>query len=692
MSRRALLLVTALLLAAAAGAQVPTGMVLGEARALDPAPWTRDGSAWTRTIHESGAAFLKVRFTSVDLPPGASITVRDTDGHVVETLTGRGPGDAGRFWSLAVPGDQLELVYRPARRGTGERPFRVTRVVVGDPVAFDALRPHAKSVCAPADFEPVACYQGDAAKWAAIRTTASVLTMVGDTAIACTGVLVSPRDGVLTTATCLQDAAACADAEFVFGNYRTDCGGPSRNAWTSYRCAETLGTSPFLACDPTMGSLDYSLHRADGAPSATWGWSDPDPTPLISGEALYVPQHAAGRPMEIVHGSGADVEVDGTTLRYYGTLDTESTSVGAPIFRDADDRLVGLHHCGGCASPGVGNRGVRMQEIEPEIAAHLCTDALSLEPVDGALVQWAGNGDTVLDPGEIWALVPTVLDASCSLGATTVEATFAVAAGSAPITLLDTTSTFGDLDAGERADGTPIRFRVDGGTPCAGEARIDWSTITSGGGPFAGATDYAVLPLGTVPRTPLLAEGFDTASGATPPAGWTVDDGGTGLGEEGSTWVFDDPGARALLDPPFAIVDSEFLGPGFTMDESLRTPPIDASAYTGLLLRFEHDFRWFDGSLEEVADVDIRSTATAGAWTTVTTFTGGDALGTVEVDLTAVPRGNDVEVRFRYSNAEWEWWWAVDDVEVLGDTGPVCEVVLFADGFESGNTTAWAVP
>ncbi|MEM8929585.1 MAG: hypothetical protein AAGE94_00320 [Acidobacteriota bacterium] len=673
-------------------------VVVGTAIAVEPTPMAWTGTRWIRTLREPGAAFLKLDLDRVDLPPGATLSVLDGIGRTIETITGRGPGDAGRFWSLAVPGDRLQLVYNPPRATSRSTPpFRVVRILAGDADVFDALRPIArpsdrKSVCAPADFEDAICYQADAAKWAAIRTTAGVLAMVGDTMIACTGVLVSPRDGVLTTSTCLPDAAACANAEFVFGHYRTGCNdGSPADPWTSYRCAETLAASPFTSCDPSAGNLDFTLHRADGGPSVTWGWSDPDPTPLTSGEALYIPQHASGRPLEIVHGSGADVEVDGMTLRYYGTLDTESTSVGAPIFRDADDRLVGLHHCGGCASPGIGNRGVRMQEIDPQIASHLCADTLTLEPVAGSLSQWAGNGDAFLDPGEVWSLVPTVLNAACTTATTGVEATFAVAAGSAPITLLDTVSTFGDLAGGERADGSPIRFRVDSATACAGSAVIDWSSISSAGGPFAGADDYASMALGDVPRTPLLDEDFATASGTTPPAGWAVDDGGTGMGEEGSTWVFDDPGDRQLLDPPFAIVDSEFLGPGFTMDESLRPPTIDASAFTGLLLRFRHDFRWFDGNQVEQADVDVRSTATGGVWTTVATFTGADTSGPVEIDLSATVAA-DVEIRFRYADAEWEWWWALDDVEVLGDNGPVCQPVLFADGFEAGNTSAWSVP
>ena len=55
------------------------------------------------------------------------------------------------------------------------------------------------------------------------------------------------------------------------------------------------------------------------------------------------------------------------TRRYYNTLDTEGRSSGSPIFREADGKLVELHHCGGCSTPWVGNRGMLMSDIFPGI-------------------------------------------------------------------------------------------------------------------------------------------------------------------------------------------------------------------------------------------------------------------------------------------------------------------------------------
>ena len=661
---------------------------------------------WQYGLVRPGAAFLKPHFAEVDLPPGHVLRILDGRGREVEKITGHGPQDRKHFWGLSVPGDRLVLElqvlgHRPFERQATRRPaFRLTKIMVGDAEVLSSFLPSwpgsdlagaAKSICEPAEFTDAICHQGDSGRWANIAATAGILEIVGDQAFFCTGVNVSPRNLMLTTESCLADTAACENAEFIFGQYREACGsGDVSDSWQSFRCLETVASSPFdNQCEPDSNRLDFSLHLIDGEAAATWGYADPDPTPLSSGEGLYIVQHADGRPLELTEGSGADVEVDGQTLRYFGSLDTESSSVGAPIFRETDDRLVALHHCGGCASPTLGNRGVMMSDIEPLIAPFLCEDSVLLEPVaTEAFSPVTGNGDTVLDPGETWQLTPRLLNAACSAGANAISADFQVGTGSAPITLLDTTSTFGNLGAGTSGDGTPIQFTVDVAQPCSGQVVLDLASINSNQGGFSGQDDYADLEIGEVPTSTLLGEDF---AAGIPPA-WSLDHQGTGDGE-GSTWTTEDPGQRDLFPSTYAIVDSEFLGPGLTMDESLISPVIDTTAFSNLSLKFDHHFRWFNGEMDEKADVDIRSSATAGVWTQVLRFQGADALGAEQVDLTAYGAA-DVQIRFRYFDAEWEWWWAIDNIELLGDNGRVCFTGIFADGFESQDTSAWsrAVP
>ncbi|MEM8994678.1 MAG: trypsin-like peptidase domain-containing protein, partial [Acidobacteriota bacterium] len=633
------------------------------------------------------------------------LTVRDGAGSAVEVLRGRGPAGGDPFWGLAVRGDTavFELRLRPgagAVRGLDREPVRLDRVAVGDgdfspfgPASGSAAtKPVGESLCGDGDFEDIECYRGDAAKFDAMLSTAGVLTAENGSVFWCTGVNVSPRNLVLTAESCLASTAACRDAEFVFGYYRDGCGvgAPIADGWRGYRCLETVASSPFGdQCEPTPANLDFSLHRVDGDPANEWGWSDPADVAPASGERLYIPQHADGRPLEVAHGEGADVELDGMTLRYYGTLDTESSSVGAPIFRDSDDALVAMHHCGGCASPGVGNRGVLMADIRPEIEAFLCEPQLTVEGADAApLEALDGNGDAVLDPGELWRLTPRLRNASCAAAAANLEAAVSVAAGSAPATPVSALTEVAALAPGETADGTPIDFRVDASAPCGADVVFDLGVITGDGGSFPGTAAYEAAPVGAVPETVLLAETFD---GGLPEA-WTVDDGGTAAGGF-NTWTAADPGDRQLFQTGFAIVDSEFLGPDEVADEALTTPPVDTTAGAFVVLRFEHDFRHWDEGLAERADVAVRSTATAGAWVNIARYEAADARGPVELDLTPY-RAADLQVRFRYSQAQWEWWWALDRVEIVGVDAAACAEFLFVDGFESGDTSRWsrAVP
>jgi hypothetical protein len=128
---------------------------------------------------------------------------------------------------------------------------------------------------------------------------------------------------------------------------------------------------------------------------------------------------------------------------------------------------------------------------------------------------------------------------------------------------------------------------------------------------------------------------------------------------------------------PAAIVDSDRAGStlGITQDEALITPVMNLAAATAVTLTFDQYFHWFSGNLSEVADVDVRSAATNGAWVNVLRQQGGSSSNPDHrvLDITAQAAGaSDVLVRFRYYNAHYEWWWQLDNVKVGYQTPPVC--------------------
>lgn len=642
---------------------------VGSAEVVDIQPTlsaTRQGNKyerWNERIVRSDASFLKAHFVDVNLRDGDRIVLVNGRGRVIEEITGRGPKDRGTFWALSSQGDTL--VVRFEYRGTySQLPFRIDRLIAGDKELFaPRVDSGARSICSPGDFEDAICYQGDTGKWDNVRASVGVMSVGGNaaTALFCSGSNISGSNAVLTNQHCVETQSVCDNTEFVFEAYNTQCGVASPlSTWQSFRCDTVLAQEPFINCDAGPGDLDFTLATVIGDPAATYGFAQADPTPLASNEEIYIVQHPAGRPHEITIGSGADVVVDGSVLRYYNTLDTEGGSSGSPIFRGSDNKLVGLHHCGGCSTPGTGNRGMLMSEIYPLITNFLCVEGDDLRS-GGAdnLVEVTGNGDTVVDPGETWSFTISAFNNSCSLAATGISAEISVASGDA--ILSTTTVTFADLAAGVSGVSDPIEFTVPTDNVCGSASVFDVDSITSGGaGSFPGQAGVLSVSTGAQLQTNAFTEDF--SGGLT---NWTIEDGGTGTGLA-VTWTTGNPGGRSLsLTAPYAIVDSDELGTGQNMDEGLISAPVDTTGFDNVMLQFTHDFNYYSAGLDEQADVEVRSAATLGVWTAVANYSGGDTSGTVQLDITAYS-GPDLQIRFHYYNASYEWWWAIDDVTIFG--------------------------
>lgn len=649
---------------------------------------------WRHAVHQPGARFVKPHFVEVELRAGDTLTVSTAAGRAVEVIRERGPKQRGTFWGLSVPGDTLVLELH-TRHAYRRAPFTLDRLIAGSesPLASSSA---GRTVCQPAEFEDSVCYQSQPAKWANISASVALMVVGGlpESALFCSGVNISPLGHLLTNAHCLGNQLDCDNAEIVFGYRRTGCndGSPPTDQWTSVRCDELLAVSPLLNCEPAPDTLDFalaSLVADDTVPERPFV-RVADELP-VNGEALYIVQHPMGRPQEITHGSGADVVADPGVLRYFGSLDTEPGSSGSPVFRESDHQLIALHHCGDCNAAS-GNRAIPIQSFYPMLAPYLCAQTLTVASAGSTgLSEVDGNGNGVAEPGETWSFRPVVRNLSCSSSAVGLVGTVRFVGPTGAVRLLATAVSFGTVAPGQAVPSAEtVTFEVGPLTACGTALRFDLTSLTAG----------AVLPdllgvqqmaLGELVRTSLF---FDDFSGGLS-AAWTIEDGGTGTGPA-ATWTAANPGSRnPPLVPPFAIADSDEHGLGQLMDEGLITPAINAVAYGGLRLTFRHQFNYYELGIAEIGQVDVRSSATGGAWQTLRTYAGADSQGPDTVDLGPLGAGRaDVQVRFRYSNARFEWWWAVDEVRFEGDNGYVCEPhlganTIFADGFASGDTGAW---
>lgn len=183
-------------------------------------------------------------------------------------------------------------------------------------------------------------------------------------------------------------------------------------------------------------------------------------------------------------------------------------------------------------------------------------------------------------------------------------------------------------------------------------------TVTSGN-----VVANAVLPVNaTTCAAPGYAFGsdgeYETFDGTTAPPGWTVVD----HAGSGQVWKFTDDGGRGNLtggSGNFAIIDSDDYGLGGNQNTSLVSPVVNLSAVTAPVIRFNQDFNQL-GS--DRADVDL-SLDGGATWTNLlrqaADFRGPRA---TEIPIPQAAGQSQVQVRFHYYDASYEWWWSVDNV------------------------------
>jgi len=151
-------------------------------------------------------------------------------------------------------------------------------------------------------------------------------------------------------------------------------------------------------------------------------------------------------------------------------------------------------------------------------------------------------------------------------------------------------------------------------------------------------------------------------NGTFPPTGWTVvnnADGpawqlNTATGRENDTGG---DGTAATIDSDastgFNVEDCELISPPFAVPENA-------------FLEFAHSFRWHFLPPDEQADVDI--SIDGEIWTNLANYSGGDdgypGGAHKSIDLGAYA-GQTVQIRFHYYDANWDWWWQVDNVGII---------------------------
>lgn len=178
----------------------------------------------------------------------------------------------------------------------------------------------------------------------------------------------------------------------------------------------------------------------------------------------------------------------------------------------------------------------------------------------------------------------------------------------------------------------------------------------------------------------VLQENFNTGI----PASWTIIDGG----ETTHSWYGETSYSGSTLDgTPFAFVDSDDAG-YVDMDETLLTPAMNTYGFTDLTLEFDQYYRYYSSGGSEKADVDIWD---GSAWINILSMTstnmgnwGSPDHQVIDILEYANP---EMKIRFHYYDANYDWFWALDNVEISGTPGPTGSWLTL----NGGNTTSGAV-
>ena len=154
----------------------------------------------------------------------------------------------------------------------------------------------------------------------------------------------------------------------------------------------------------------------------------------------------------------------------------------------------------------------------------------------------------------------------------------------------------------------------------------------------------------------------------------------------GSWMLWDTAGGPLGIESPdiagmegkYVIADSDLSGAGILLDEEMLTPEVNGTGWTKLRLNFSYNYRIYDDpGHTQTAEVDIRSFDSETGWGNWVNLLH---LDTSDVDPNAEPPeltdaevfdlsdydGKKIQLRFHFYDAEYDYWFAVDNIRVSG--------------------------
>lgn len=330
------------------------------------------GAPKREVLRYPGASYVKVHFSRLTMLPGDYVTVADAAGKesyrydAPKLLDTAAPTAR---WAMSITGDTAVLeVHRGGgslvSSVLGSLGVRVDQVAKGftrkeqEAAPEEQLRNpnrtgREESVCGNDESRDAVCYRS-ADPVAYTRSKSIARLLINGTEL-CTGWRIGAKNRMLTNNHCFDNSNDAYETEVWFNYQCAKCGG-----YDVFRPTKVWGDKVVA----TNHVYDYTLFTVENFGAVQkFGYLTLDTARPVRGQELYVPQHPAGEPTRIAGRLGekagtcavADNAFDGyardSDVSYY--CDTEGGSSGSPVLSRKTDKVVALHHFGGCPNSGV---------------------------------------------------------------------------------------------------------------------------------------------------------------------------------------------------------------------------------------------------------------------------------------------------------------------------------------------------
>ncbi|KDO23016.1 hypothetical protein SPRG_11862 [Saprolegnia parasitica CBS 223.65] len=337
---------TCALLVAAMASPVPLDIGADNALAL-----SADGSKpVSQIIERSGATYISVHFSSMNLPDGASITITSLDGSKKVSYNGK----HDNLFTTTIDADRVVLTYSAPsyEKASSGSIFVVDKFISGTGGSKNLL----ESICGTDNSKP---------------SHKAVARLLINGRSLCTGWLIGSEGHMMTNWHCIQDAVKAKNVQVEFAAKCATCDDANNTVQRGCKGDIVATDVEFIVSDKKTDFALVKLNLKDGANLKQYGYLKVRPSGPILNEEIYIPQHPNGHPqhMALVDDNGAAGKItdlssgscynDIPEKDYVGhQLDTQGGSSGSPMLSTKENTVVALHNCGGC-----NNGGIKMNRI-----------------------------------------------------------------------------------------------------------------------------------------------------------------------------------------------------------------------------------------------------------------------------------------------------------------------------------------